>query len=434
MSFTKIQDKLLSDFEKFQGSLNGSVSSNQNVLRIKAIEAFKELGLPTIKHEDWKYSNFKAINEIDYNFSSKGNITAETANQLKIEGVNITFVNGFLQNNLSDDFSNIADLQALPLSVAFQELPDIMAANYGKHAQSEVDGNNAINNAMASEGIVLVIKANKTLAKPIVLNFITDTTKENIGTIVHNLIVAEKNAEAKIVETFTTIGENAAFGNIITEIVVEEDARLDYYKIQDESDAAYHIGTTQVVQKSKSYFYSATVTINGGFVRNNLNLVLEGEHIDNHLYGLYIPNGKQHVDNHSIVDHKLPNSQSNELYKGILMGSSTGVFNGKIFVREDAQKTNAYQHCKNVITSDNATMNSKPQLEIWADDVKCSHGTTTGKLNEDAIFYMQSRGIPKDQAVKLQLLAFASDIITHIKIDALQEQLIEKIEAKLTVA
>ncbi|MGL4631450.1 MAG: SufB/SufD family protein, partial [Leadbetterella sp.] len=168
-----------------------------------------------------------------------------------------------------------------------------------------------------------------------------------------------------------------------------------------------------------------------GFIRNNLNIVLDGEHIDNHLFGLYIPNGKQHIDNHTLVDHKQPNCNSNELYKGILADSSVGVFNGKIFVREDAQKTNAYQNCRNVVVSDSAVMNTKPQLEIWADDVKCSHGTTTGKLNEDAIFYMQSRGIPKSEAVKLQLVAFAEDVVSQLKIEELKDILDEMIEDKL---
>ena len=197
----------------------------------------------------------------------------------------------------------------------------------------------------------------------------------------------------------------------------------DYYKVQNESDKTHHIGTTQVYQKDRSYFYAATVTVNGGFVRNNLNIVLDGEHIESHMYGLYVPTGKQHIDNHTLVDHRKPNCQSNELYKGILMDKSTGVFNGKIYVQQDAHKTNAYQNCRNVVTTDEATMNTKPQLEIWADDVKCSHGTTTGKLNDEAIFYMQSRGIPKKEAIRLQLLAFAEDVVSQIKIDSIKEYL-----------
>src|SRR5690606_1310756 len=156
---------------------------------------------------------------------------------------------------------------------------------------------------------------------------------------------------------------------------------------------------------------------------NNLNLVLDGEYIESHMYGLYIPNAHQHVDNHTLVDHRKPNCESNELYKGILNDRSKGVFNGKIFVRQDAQKTNAYQNCRNVILSESASMNTKPQLEIWADDVKCSHGTTTGKLDDEAIFYMQSRGIPRAEAVKLQLAAFAEDVVSLIKWEVLRDEL-----------
>jgi len=253
----------------------------------------------------------------------------------------------------------------------------------------------------------------------------------NVGSQPRNLIIVGKNSQVKIAEAYRTVGDGAAFVNTVTEIIVDESAMVDYYKVQSESDKSYHIGTTQVYQKGRSYFYSATATLNGGFVRNNLNVVLDGEHIESHLFGLYVPNGKQHVDNHTIVDHRKPNCESHELYKGILMDKSTGVFNGKIFVREDAQKTNAYQNCRNVVTSDEATMNTKPQLEIWADDVKCSHGTTTGQLNDEAIFYMQSRGIPKKEAIRLQLLAFAQDVVTQIKIDSIREYIEELILDKL---
>jgi len=289
----------------------------------------------------------------------------------------------------------------------------------------------ALNTAMANDGVVVFIPDNTTLEEPVIMRMIGDVREENVGSFVRNLVVVGKNAEVKIAESFRTLGEKSGFVNAVTEIIVGEDARVDYYKVQDDNDESFHIGTTQVYQKDRSYFYSATVTINGGFVRNNLNLILDGQHINSYMYGLYIPDKKQHIDNHTLVDHRKPNCQSNELYKGILMGKSTGVFNGKIFVQEDAQKTNAYQNCRNVIVSDSATMNTKPQLEIWADDVKCSHGTTTGKLNDDAIFYMQSRGIPKQEAIKLQLLAFAEDVVSQIKIDGIRNYLEVLIREKL---
>ena len=185
------------------------------------------------------------------------------------------------------------------------------------------------------------------------------------------------------------------------------------------------------MQADKSVFTANTVTANGGFVRNNLNIKIDGEYAEANMYGLYIPNGKQHIDNHTVVDHAKPNSNSNELYKGILKGKSTGVFNGKIFVRQDAQKTNAFQSCKNVLLSEDASMNTKPQLEIWADDVKCSHGTTVGQLNDDALFYMQARGISKDSARALLTLAFAQDVIDKFEIVAIKEYLQALIEEKI---
>jgi len=201
--------------------------------------------------------------------------------------------------------------------------------------------------------------------------------------------------------------------------------------VQNDTDRSYHIGTTQVQQADNSHFYSATVTLNGNFVRNDLNIVLMGQHAEAFMYGLYMPNGKQHVDNHTLVDHAMPNSYSNELYKGILDGNGTGVFNGKVYVRPDAQKTNAYQSCKNVVLSSGASMNTKPQLEIYADDVKCSHGTTTGQLNDEALFYMQSRGIPKDEARTLLLYAFVQDVLSQIKIQPIREYLEGVVRQKL---
>ena len=309
--------------------------------------------------------------------------------------------------------------------------PELIQEYFGKYANYQTDAFTALNTALSNDGVVVQVADNKVVEEPIIIRYISDVRLANVGSQPRNLIIVGKNSQVKIAEAYRTVGENAAFVNTVSEIIVGESAIVDYYKVQNESDKSYHIGTTQVYQKGRSYFYAATATLNGGFVRNNLNVILDGEHIESHLYGLYVPNGKQHIDNHTLVDHQKPNCESNELYKGILMDKSTGVFNGKIFVREDAQKTNAYQNCRNVITSDEATMNTKPQLEIWADDVKCSHGTTTGQLNDEAIFYMQSRGIPKKEAIRLQLLAFAQDVVSQIKIDSIREYIEKLILEKL---
>ena len=430
MSFQNIQTQLETEFNAFQATLNGRADSAFNLKRKEAFGHFKSLGLPTTKNEDWKYSSLKKVDKQAFTFPK--NVNRDLSGDIfpKISGNRIVFINGQYSETLSDSPES-KKLEILTLKDAQKQKTELLEEYYAKHLNQENDGATAANIALADNGVVIFIPKNTTLEAPLTIHFISDSQQENIAINLHNLVIAEQNSEAKIVEIYETVGENAAFENYITEIFVKQDARVDYYKIQDENNLSTHIGTTQVYQEQKSYFYSATVSLNGGFIRNDLNLILDGEYIESHMYGLYIPNESQHIDNHTLVDHRMPNCESNELYKGVLADKSTGVFNGKIFVRQDAQKTNAYQNCRNVITSDSATMNTKPQLEIWADDVKCSHGTTTGKLNDEAIFYMQSRGIPKPDAIRLQLVAFAEDVVSQIKIEELREILDAKIEQKL---
>ena len=430
MSFQNIQTQLESEFNAFQATLNGSANSAFNQKRKQAFDHFKSKGFPSTKHEDWKYSSLKKVDKQSFTFPKEVKSISSDSIFPKISGHRIVFVNGQYSEELSDNFEN-AKIEILTLKEAQVNKSDFLNEYYGKHLNLEKDSVAAANIAMANDGIVVHIPKNTTLESPLTIHFVSNTEDENIALNLHNLVVVEHNAEVKIVEIYETLGDKAAFENYVTEVFVGEDARVDYYKIQEENNQSSHIGTTQIYQEKKSYFYAATISLNGGFIRNDLNLILDGEYIESHMFGLYIPNESQHIDNHTLVDHRKPNCESNELYKGVLSDQSTGVFNGKIFVQQDAQKTNAYQNCRNVITSDSASMNSKPQLEIWADDVKCSHGTTTGKLNDEAIFYMQSRGIPKPDAIRLQLVAFAEDVVSQIKIEELREILDERIEQKL---
>jgi Fe-S cluster assembly protein SufD len=429
-----LKTQLVEDFKTSLAALNGKAKSPINQLRSEAMGYFEKLGFPTIRHEEWRYSNVANLVKNSFDFHVQTDFNQSDLDTLPIPhltGNILYFINGIYDANLSVIKSPNEKLKVLTLAQAQQEVPELLEKHLGKYADYQDNAFTALNTALANDGVVVHIADNMTLEEPVILRFISDVRQQNVGSQVRNLVIVGKNAEVKIAEAYRTIGENASFVNTVTEFVLSEDARADYYKIQNESDKTYHIGTTQVYQKDRSYFYAATVTVNGGFVRNNLNLSLDGQYCDSHMYGLYVPNGKQHVDNHTLVDHRKPNSQSNELYKGILMDKSTGVFNGKIFVQPDAQKTNAYQNCRNVVISDEATMNTKPQLEIWADDVKCSHGTTTGKLNDEAIFYMQSRGIPKKEAMRLQMLAFAEDVVSQIKIDSIREYLEDLIREKL---
>jgi Fe-S cluster assembly protein SufD len=417
--------------ELFESKAKELLEKNVSQTQKNAALSFLKMGIPTIKHEDWKYSNLSKVANLSVDsLKSISGAQVNSGPLLDFGKYKLVFINGHYKSDLSvlpaSEVLYISELSAFKA-----EQTNSLNAKLGSLTDNNTEALSALNTALSETGVVIKIKANKTFEEPIVIQNIIDSRSSSQVVNLKNLIVADPNSEAKIVEIFYSTGSDLCFENVVTEIEVQEDARLDYYKIQQQSNATYHVGTTQVLQHKKSYFYAGTISLSGLFIRNNLNIVLDGEYIESHMYGLYIPTGNEHIDNHSLVDHTKPNCESNELYKGILSDKSTGVFNGKIFVRQDAQKTNAYQNCRNVITSDSATMNTKPQLEIWADDVKCSHGTTTGKLNQDHIFYMQSRGIPKSEAVKLQLVAFAEDVVSQIKIEELRNILDALIEEKL---
>jgi Fe-S cluster assembly protein SufD len=434
MNNTDLKTQLIADFKTAEGRMNGEAKSAVHQIRQQALERFDKLGFPTIRHEEWKYSNVKNLVNQAFEFNAVTNFSAKDLEEMPIpnlEGNILYFINGIYNTELSTIVSPDSELQILSFAEAAKTQPELVEEYFNKYTDYQDNAFTALNTAFAQNGIFVHVPDNKVVAQPIILRFISDARTLNVASQPRNLIVVGKRSEVQIAEAYRSLGENASFTNAVTEFIVAEEANVHYYKIQNESDKSYHIGTTSVLQAGKSVFTANTVTANGGFVRNNLNIKIDGEYAEANMFGLYIPNGKQHIDNHTAVDHAKPNSNSNELYKGILKGKSTGVFNGKIFVREDAQKTNAFQSCKNVLLSEDATMNTKPQLEIWADDVKCSHGTTTGQLNDDALFYMQARGISKDSARALLTLAFAQDVIDKFEIVAIKEYLQALIEEKI---
>jgi Fe-S cluster assembly protein SufD len=250
---------------------------------------------------------------------------------------------------------------------------------------------------------------------PVYIYHITDARSANILSQPRSLIHISEQAQVQLIETYVTMGAGESFTNQVTEIVVEKEVRMTYCKIQNDTMVTNQVNTTHIRQVGKSLIYAVTISLNGGIVRNNLNVVMEAEYCEAHIYGLYFQKGQSHIDNHTVVDNVKPNCLSNELYKGIMDDQSSGVFNGKILVRPQAQKTNAYQSNKNILLSGSASVNSKPQLEIFADDVKCSHGCTVGKLNEEGLFYLVSRGISERIARSMLLYAFAVDILEHIQ-------------------
>lgn len=433
---SSFHDRLLAGFRVSEDRMNGETKSPLHQIRRAALKTFETLGFPTVKHEEWKYSNVASLINKAYEIDQPSTITAADLDSLQIPNLSgniLYFVNGQYRADLSRIVSPASEVQIMSFREAITEQSEAVGAYFSRLADFQDNAFTALNTAFASDGVFIRVPDGKTVVEPIIMRFITDARQNSVAAQPRNLIIVGRNAEVKVVEAYRTLGNEASFTNAVTEVVVAREARVEYYKVQNDTDQSYHIGTTQVRQADNSLFYSTTVTLNGGFVRNNLNIVLDGEHCEAHMYGLYLPNGKQHIDNHTLVDHAKPNSYSNELYKGILEERATGVFNGKIFVRPDAQKTNAYQSCKNVVRSPDATMNTKPQLEIYADDVKCSHGTTTGQLNDEALFYMRSRGIPKEQAQTLLMYAFAEDVMNKIKIAPIREYLEGVVAEKLAM-
>ena len=419
-----IKDKLIAEFESSKGSLFGDVK-----IREQALEAFSKLGIPGRKSEEYKYVNMEQVLKGEYAFVANKTIVCEQVERLKYlkDAFVVVIVNGiFVHVASSEDIQK--GLNCIGLAEASKKNLPVFNKYFSANADVQADPFVALNTAMVKDGVFIHVAREVMLERPIHIIHISSSSSNTIIQS-RNLIVVEEGAHATIIESYETVDSKAkTFHNALTELVIEKSAVVDHYKIQDESELGHLVSTTQSIQKKQSNFTTHTFTLSGSLVRNNLNMVLDDEFIESHLNGLYLTNGNQVVDNHTLVDHRKPNCNSNELYKGIIEDKSSATFNGKIYVRKDAQKTNAFQSNKNILLSDDGTINTKPQLEIYADDVKCSHGTSTGKLDEDKIFYLRARGLSEASAKKLLMHAFASEVVDTIKIDALRDY----VEAKIS--
>ena len=419
-------------FDKLQLK-NGS--SGLEAIRQKAFHSFNEKGIPAARHEEWKYTRIGSLFNKEYDFPLQAvDISDEDLKELRLPGHEaaneLVFVNGIFSPAHSTVRS--ADLLVLPLGEAAKgEYSQIVETHLGHSSNYLKDGINALNTAFLHGGAFIYVKKGKITQHPVYIYHISDARSANIFSQPRSLVYVSENAQMQLVENHSTLGCGESFANGVVEIVVEKDAILEYYKIQNDAAHTNQVSTTHIRQIGKSYTHTVTISLNGNIVRNNLNVVLEAEHCESHLYGLYFLNGNSHVDNHTVVDNAKPNCLSNELYKGIINDSATGVFNGKIFVQPQAQKTNAYQTNKNILLSDAASVNTKPQLEIFADDVKCSHGCTIGRLDEEGLFYLQSRGIHEDVARSLLVHAFAVDVLEHIKPVAIRQYVDRLISERL---
>lgn len=402
-----------------------------------SFDNFMRMGIP-VRHEEWKYTRINSLFNKEYKYPvilKAASLSPEDLDAVRLPGHGqaneLVFVNGLFSFVLSTIRSS-DQLVVMPLAEAAKnEFKDIISKHLGHSSHYLKDGINALNTAFVQDGIFVHIKKGQITEHPIYIYNITDARLGNIFSQPRSLVHIDENAQVQLVETYSTIGFDESFTNQVMEIIVEKDARVEYYKIQNDSAHTNQVSTTHIRQVGKSYTHTVTISLDGGIVRNNLNVVLDAEYCEAHLYGLYLQKGQSHIDNHTVVDNVKPNCFSNEFYKGMMDDNSTAVFNGKIFVRPQAQKTNAYQFNKNILLSDSATVNTKPQLEIFADDVKCSHGCTVGQLDEEALFYLESRGIPLKIARSLLLQAFALDILEHIKPEPIREYVDKLISERL---
>lgn len=436
ISGNTIIDSLTKQFEAFETQLNGQSKSDVHKVRKAALAQLQSVGLPTPKNEEYKFTNLTKALSKTFDFASATpsfNLQKEQIEAFKIDSLdayNLYFLNGKFSEELSDSI----DIKGVTLSSLKSQLKsdsEAVSQHFGTEASHEADPFIAMNTAFTQEGIYLKVEDKVVIDKPIALYFVGDSSENQLSYFIRNMIIGGKFAEFTVIEKFNTSGSNESFTNVVNEFTIAEGAHVQHFNIENDQDSAYHISNTNASQQANSHFTTNTIALNGAMVRNNLNIKLDAEGCETHMNGLYVLKGKTHVDNHTVVDHMKPNSYSNELYKGIMDDRSKGVFNGKIFVRQDAQKTNAFQSNKNVLLSDQATVNTKPQLEIWADDVKCSHGCTTGQLDEDALFYLQARGIQKDKARAMLLHAFASDVLENIDNEAVKDYLESIISERL---
>ncbi len=424
-STKNLENLLTSEFERSKSFLFGNTQ-----LREQAMDSFFRQGIPSRKNEEYKYINIDSLLKDEFVLNVNKTITREQIESLTFLKNVITIVieNGIFSGELLSLNSLPKGLTICSITEASKKHTETFEKYYSKSFDINTDAFSALNTAMAKDGAFIHIEKNEIIETPIHIIHISTTNSPAI-THPRNLIIVEECAQVKIIESYSTIDSGAkTFNNALTELVVNANAVVDHYETEDENNWGYLINSTQVVQKQNSIFYTHTFTLSGSLVRNNLNIVLDAENIETHLNGLYLTKGNQVVDNHTLVDHRKPNCNSNELYKGIVDERSSATFNGKIFVRKDAQKTNAFQSNKNILLSDDGTINTKPQLEIYADDVKCSHGTSTGKLDEEKVFYLRARGLSETSAKKLLMHAFASEVTNTVKIDDLKKY----IEAKIS--
>jgi Fe-S cluster assembly protein SufD len=409
--------------DRFEQLQNASTDSEIAKIRLEGFDTFNKTGLPASRNEEWKYTSISGLFDKVYYLAGddgKLGITQSDVDAIRLPGHQqaneLVFVNGRFMPSFSTIRSSDDKLTVLSLEQAAKGIyKKLVKEHLGQSSGYIKDGVHALNTSFIYGGVFIHVAKGMELEHPVYLYHLSDVREHHTLSQPRSLVYVDEGSKLQLVEIYKTIGTSNGFTNEVMEVVINDNAFVEYYKIQNDTANASQVSTTHIRQTGLSHVHAVTITLSGGMIRNNMNMVLEAAGSEAHLYGLYMLKGRTHVDNHTLVDNREPNCCSNQLYKGIVDDNATGVFNGKIMVQPQAQKTNAYQSNKNILLSDNASINTKPQLEIFADDVKCSHGCTVGQLDEAALFYLRARGIPKESARALLLQAFTEDILDQVK-------------------
>ncbi len=426
---------LIHDFQEFRQRLHGQVDAFVEELKDEALQHFQEMGFPHPKNEEWKYTNLLPL--LQHRFTLVSDIPeTETLHPEQfdlIEGdvIQLVFVNGVFSGELSRIPRLHSGVIIQPLQQAWKEHPQLVAEYLPRGVDFRKQTFPALNTAFSQDGYFIYIPENTHFDVPVHLLYLAHPGDVAFHVHPRNILIVGKEGKVELLESHVHLSDYPYFHNSLTTTFVGEGARVEHIRFQDAASQAFLMGHTAVFQDAASQYTSLTIDLGGRLVRNDLTVHLQGEEATTVLNGFYLTTGRQHVDNHTIIEHEVPRCQSNELYKGILTDQSRAVFSGLIRVHKDAQKTNAFQSNRNLLLSREAEVDTKPQLIIYADDVKCSHGATVGQMNEEAVFYMQQRGIPEAEARALLRLAFGAETLQVVSRRDLRQKLEEIISQRL---
>ena len=436
-----MRDGFAEAFARFTGNGGGQGPTGLLTRRRAAFARFTESGFPTTKDEDWRFTPVAPIARTSWRTDIPGSGATVRAADLApfrfgpADWCTLVFVNGRFAPELSHRPALPEGVTVETLAEATARDPALVESSFALVATPELTPFSALNAAFAESGAVVRVAAGRQLEDPVQLLFLTTSEAAGVAVQLRNVLLVEPGARAQFVESYAALDGKGSpsFTNCVTEVRVGANAWVEHTRIQRERESAYHVGLTQVDQARDSHYRSFSLAAGGAIARHDLRARLAGENVETLLYGLYLATGEQLVDNHTAIFHDQPNCRSWEVYKGILDGKSHAVFNGKVFVQPEAQKTDAKQTNRNLLLSDGAKVDTKPQLEIFADDVKCTHGATVGRIDESAFFYLQSRGIPREEAQRVLTYAFAAEVVNEVASAPVRQALDRLVASRLGV-